>query len=351
MKNNKLIIICILVISILSGCKSVDSLLKDERYYDAYTFAKTVEDKDKIVTYMFDQEKYNEAYSMSDSIEFKTIVVDYMIKKNKYEDAMHLLSDEYKNTKDKDLKENLLDLFLDRVKVEADVDHDYGSIAYQAYYKIKDSTDYEKQWTLLCMNGTNSHQKKFLDELINKKGFVNLTTYSSSSSYSQYEWIRKTLKPIIKNLLNDDFTSTSRIDEKKKQKNAVNSITDIIVKYWDSSYTEDWQRDKRGKYNQKSTPLIGIVLNNNRVYFGDVYGGGIESQYTQSIKPETIGMQFTMNLYDSDRNNIMYKSSVTPNANYWAYRSMNSNINVYFERITSDAFISELLDELKKEYQ
>lgn len=356
MRNFKIILICILALSILGSCKSVDSLLKDGEYQEAYTFAQTQEDKEKVVNDMIANEKYKEVYDIVDTIEEKSIVVENMIKKNKYREAMHLISDDYlkvvcKTVVDDKLKEGLIDLFLKNVKVEEYVDNDYGDVAFEAYKKIKNSAYYDKQWTLLCMafKNDNGNNLIFLKNIA-QKGFINLTTSSSHKSYQQYEWVRKTLKYRIEQFLRNDYSASTKKEEKSKRLNALNQITDILVKYGTSNYEDDRDCGKKGEYYNESVPLVDIVINGNKHNFYDNYGK-IETRNVSFTLEGRKGCMFEMYLYDSDRNNILYKPSVVPNANYWAYQSMNNTTFVYFENITEEPFIKSLIDTMKKEYQ
>ena len=352
MRYFKIILICILALSILGSCKSVDSLLKDGEYQEAYNFATTVDDKNRVVKYMIDQEKYDEAYNMVGSIDERDIIIKQMIDNNKYREAMHLLSKEYDKigNSNPNLKNDLVELFLKNVKVTSSVDSDYGDIAFAAYVKLDYNSDYDKKWTLLCMSGSSNNNKEiFLYELIKRKGFVNLT-YSSDVVYRKYKWVDNTLRHRIEQFLRNDYSASTKKEEKSKRLNALNQITDILVKYGTSNYIDDWGCGKKGEYYNESVPLVDIVINGNKHNFYDNYGK-IETKNVSFTLEGRNDCMIGMNLYDSDRNNILYKPSVVPNANYWAYQSMNNTTNVYFENITKGPFIKSLIDTMKKEYQ
>ena len=314
-------LVIVLMISLCS-CKSIEQMVNDGEYEKAYNIAKTNDDKLK--------------------------VIDLMVKTNKNAEAMQLLDKNYFGEKE---EEYLLKKFIDLIKVKKYVSAEYGKIALDAYKRIG-YNDYNKKWTALNLikkstiaGYIESTFDDFFKALIRQKGFVGLETQSDNESYKRYDWVRK-IKPKIDHLISTEFQARTRAETEQKQKNAINSITDVLVKYGQSRYQDDWDCGKQGEYYNDDDIGVVAVKIGNTIYVFDYLG--IVDKWTYNL-PKGYNFMHQMNMYNADRNTYdMMRGMNKTYGNMLGLEALSKDTYAYFENITNDVFIKELLGSLKK---
>ena len=345
MKKVGLICLTLLVVVMLNSCKSIDSLMKEGKYEEAYELAKTENERNAIIDKLINEENYSTVYSLAKTNEEKVKIIDLLINKGQKEKAMKLLSDDYYISKDN--KQELLNKFIDLLDVKYTGDTTYKKIAEDAYEKI-DFNEYNKKWMAFnCYYhlSLEAETETFLRTLINKKGFVGLTTNNDTEAYKRYKWVTQ-IKPKIKNLISTEFQARTRAETEQKQKNAINSITDVLVKYGQSRYQDDWDCGKQGEYYNDDDIGVVAVKIGNTIYVFDYLG--IVDKWTYNL-PKGYNFWHQMNMYNADRNTYdMMRGMNKTYGNMLGLEALSKDTYAYFENITNDVFIKELLGSLKK---
>ena len=319
MKKRIIIFLVMCLCFSMQGCKSVDSLLKQGKYEEAYSFSKTEDEKLKVINQMFSD--------------------------NKYDDAMDLLSKGY-SILDEEKQKERLNIFIDRIKEQTKVQLiAQPDIAKDAHEVLHNNKEYGKAWTALCMyeNSTYSqyNAQNYTMRLANEGVWLELKSrhHNDDGYREKYNWIGNNLIPYLRSFVNQEFQSNTRESEKQLRRNALNSIQYIAVKYNESNYIDDYG-DRKNVFKE-SDPVMCICVGNKAVIW-DYYGKTYELyDYSANTRSEN-GIRFNLqnvSLYSVNRH-IINLTDMSP----LLYR--NKVTNAYFEVISGDQMVDKAIEYL-----
>ena len=347
MKKRILLFLILCLCFSMQGCKSVDSLLKEGKYEEAYSFSKTEDEKIKVIDKMLEDKMYKEAYNISMSEEEKLKVINQMFSDNKYDDAMELLAEDYDKF-DEEKKKVRLDLFMDKITVKSKVKKISKKIVYEAYGAFNENKQYTKAWLTMCMFGASDTTSiAYIDRLVQEGVYVELITEcadKSSNEYREkYNWIGNNLIPYLRDFVKDQYISNNRESERQMRINALSSIKSISVMYKYDRYAGEYG-PRENIFNSSFTkdhPIMSFCIGNTQFicdYYGKVFdfydnisNGKIENGVRWSIPNVS---SYEVNRYIINITNmspILYANQVT---------------NAYFEVISGDQMVDKAIEYL-----
>lgn len=315
MKKRILLFLIMCLCFSMQGCKSVDSLLKEGKYEEAYSFSKSEEEKLKIINQMFSD--------------------------NKYDEAMDLLSKGY-SILDEEKQKERLNIFIDRIKEQTEVQLiAQPDIAKDAHEVLHNNKKYGKAWTALCMYNSNSNALYYTMRLANEGVWLELKSrHPDDDEYREkYNWIGNNLIPYLRSYINDEYVSNTRESEKQLRRNALRSIQYIAVMYKMSAYIDDYGEGVN--VFKESSPVL-CIGDGNKAVLWDYFGKSYES-YGYFIKERMEqGRQFC--LQDIDYYKVIRYSIYIGDWPSSLYR--NKVTNAYFKVISGDQMVDKAIEYL-----
>ena len=318
-----LLLVNILSAFILFGCKSVDDLVKEGKYEEAYTVAKSNNEKNKVewslysnkmyetlfsivepsrrhiyINRLIDDNEYKNAYLYADNDEEKKEIISKIIDKKAYykltisddEKQMYLdVANELERREEigesvivycslgtsekKDLIDNYIDLMIGEENINwLEKTNSYvkdkeikDKISIKCYDYYWDKNDYKKCYGIAnYIVSDPNYERWVIAKMIENGEFKKLTVSNSDESKKYNFYVNNVYYTIRWTTQQLDAESLSKIKDIKKQ--YINSLKKVFNFLYTSKYDDDFKKTEIGRWYKKNSDSKSNTLLFHRDY-------------------------------------------------------------------------------------